>query len=215
MRFFATLSLVLGLALPALAEDAPHPCTENPELEACVALAQELTEDTATAAGTSLKEALIANAPAISERLNNAMLKVGEWVEAAEDFAVEQTPLLVKEIIYFEIASEGFWVMLGLMGIGWGIFAFRWSTRNAITRLGRISAHTAAVKQASREHPTRPTSSATEDVIFTFAHYAVPISGGITTVIGIVFVMTNFMDLLKPIVAPRLFLIEYFNALAR
>ena len=42
--------------------------------------------------------------------------------------------------------------------------------------------------------------------------FAVPV---VTTFIGLLCVAVNIMDVLKPILAPRLYLIEYFRYLAR
>lgn len=192
-------------------EEAPHPCTENPELEACVALAQEVAETAAVETGSSLKEALVANAPAITEKLNSALGKVGEWVEATESFAMDQTPLLIREIIYFEVASNGFWLLVGVVGILWGWFAWRWSHHNALNRLAAIEAHDDLLKFLGRKMHKSTTDTC--DVVFSFSHYAVPISGIATTVLGVIFVFANVMDVLKPLVAPRLFLIEYFRGL--
>lgn len=190
MRHLVLLLSLCLLSLPALAEEKPHPCTTNPELESCVELARELAglED-AQASPSSLKEALLANAPAISERLNNAMLKVGEWVEATESFAADQAPLLVQEIVWWGVAGSGYWVGLGLffitLGSGYGIFSYR--------RWEHLRAMTGDSGEFAR-----------------FMAFAVPI---VANFIGILMIMINIMSTLKPLVAPRLYLIEYFRNL--
>ncbi len=196
----------------------PHPCALDPDLPGCAKLALDYAAEkmagTAPAEAVStLHEALVANAPMLTERLNNAMVQVGVWVEASENFAVEQMPLLVKEIIYFEIADNGFWVLLGMFMILWGIFAYRWSLTRAKERMGIINKHTKLLEDANRDKGNY--SADTTDVVFSVAHYGIPGSGVVSSILGLIFIMNNFMDVVKPIVAPRLFLIEYFRQLVQ
>ena len=208
-RYLKLIILSLVLALPATAQEKPHPCTVNPSLDDCITLAKSQEQEGAT----TLKEAIITNAPVITPRLNQAMDKVGEWVEAAEGLATQQVPLLVKEIIYFEIASNSFYVLLGIIGVLWGVFAWRFSYNNAVNRLAAIDAHTELVRKLSQSK--RGWKGDTQDGIFSFTHYMIPISGLSSGFIGLCLILTNFMDIVKPILAPRLFLIEYFNNLVR
>ncbi|KKL80100.1 hypothetical protein LCGC14_2008170, partial [marine sediment metagenome] len=80
-------------------------------------------------ATATFQETLIANAPIITERLGQALDKVGEWVETTEDFAVEQTPYLVQEILYWGIARPGFRVGIGVLfltsGALWGFVCYK------------------------------------------------------------------------------------------
>lgn len=189
MRFIATASLllVLGLALPALAEEAAAP--------------------------ESSTEVLTANADRVLTRVNAALDKVGDWVEATEGFAKEQTPLLIKEIVLFEVARNGFHLFMALCGIAWGCFAWRYSHRNAVARLAAAEFHEKHLKQLRRD--AGKSQGDTCDVVFTFSHYAVPVTGVITTVCGFLGFLLTVTDFVKPLVAPRLFLVEYFQHLVR
>lgn len=177
----------------------PHPCTlieegmqgfEACELGAAAHAADKVLGEAPAGVVTTLKEALVANAPAITERLNAAMGKVGEWVEQAEGFATEQTPLLVKEIVWWGIADAGYWVAFGVVFLTIAaVSSFmcykRWETIQALR--GDFGD------------------------FFRFMVGVVPVA---TTILGFLFIMSNIMDMLKPIVAPRLYLIEYFRQLA-
>lgn len=120
---------------------------------------------------------------------------------------MEQTPLLIQEIIYFELAYRGFWVLTGLLGMFWAAYAWRYSHRNAEERLRKVKEHTRVLRQDDRS------DSDTTDAIFTFTHYAVPLSGVALGIGGAITVFAHAMSLIKPLVAPRLFLIEYFRTL--
>lgn len=169
MRLVTLVLLCLLLPLPVMAEEAP-PST-----------------------GNSLQETLAPDAPVIAERLDNALLKMGEWVETTEAFAVEQAPFLVQEIIWWGIAKPAFLVGLGLffiiVGLSWGIVSYR--------------------------HYDRFTELAKRNLDFVggflqFLSFFVPI---FYTLLGLVLIFVNVMNVVKPIVAPRLYLIEYFRSL--
>ncbi len=177
----------------------PHPCTLIEEgmrgFEACelgkmAYAAEKVLGEAPVETVTTLREALVANAPIITERLNSALAKIGEWVEATGDFAVEQTPFLVQEILYWGIAEPGFRVGVGVFFLTvawfWGFTCYR--KREDIKNMGGDLGD-----------------------FMSFAKFAVPV---IATVIGVLCIMVNIMDMLKPIVAPRLYLIEYFRHLA-
>ena len=138
----------------------------------------------------SLQETLAESAPVITQRLDQALLKVGEWVETTESFAMEQAPFLVKEIIWWGVATSGYHVLLGLLlmliGISYAIFSRR---------------HYARWSQSRGDGPE----------VLRFLSFFVPI---VTIVGGFIVFALNIMPALKPIVAPRLYLIEYFRALA-
>lgn len=178
----------------------PHPCAlieegmqgfEACELGKAAYAADKVLGDAPATVVTSLKEVLVANAPAITARLNAAMGKIGEWVEQAEGFATEQTPLLVKEIIYWGVADAGYWVGFGALFL---TFAAVWSFM--------CYKRWTAIREMRGDFGD----------FFRFMVGAAPI---VTTLLGFIFVMANIMDMLKPIVAPRLYLIEYFRHLAK
>jgi len=178
----------------------PHACAlieegmqgfEACELGKAAYAADKILGEAPATVVTNLKEVLVANAPAITERLNAAMVKIGEWVEQAEGFATEQTPLLVKEIIYWGVADSGYWVAFGTLFL---TFAAVWS-----------------VTCYKKWEPITKMKGDSGD-FFRFMVFAAPV---VTTIFGVIFVMVNIMDMLKPIVAPRLYLIEYFRHLAK
>ncbi len=193
-----------------------HPCAINPELEGCAETilqhaATKVAGEAPVAAVATIQEVIVANAGMLTAHVNAALSKVGEWVEATETLAAEQMPLLVQEIIWFEVVDRGFWVVLGVIGLLWGAFAFRWSIRNAQTRIAAEEAHTKALTRIKDDR--NEYSAETVDCAFTALHYAVPISGGIFGLLGLFWFLCNVIDMLKPLVAPRLFLIEYFRQL--
>jgi len=158
------------------------------------------------------KETLVANAPAITESINVAAAKMVEWLEKAESLVGEQVPHLVKEVLYFEVSYQGYLVGLGLLGLIWGLFAWRWTYRNAEGRVARFELHERALKEEF-DKKFESAGHQPDDVAFTFPHFAIPISGAIFAVTGFFMIFCNIMNLVKPIVAPRVFLIEYFRAL--
>ena len=184
----------------------PHPCafvTEGMEhFEACQMAEAAYAADKVLGeapAGTvaTLKEVLVNNAPAITERLNAAMVKIGEWVEAGEELAAEQAPLLVKEILYWGIADAAFWVVLG-------VFCLLCLPVVAIY-LGRSK---------TMPEGKRCMGMALEEKGSSFDCAVAWVGGIVLPIIGFLIICGNIMNLLKPIVAPRLYLIEYFRQLA-
>jgi hypothetical protein len=181
----------------------PHPCALNPELEGCADLAAQhageviavVVEDSAPAI-SDLKEALVANAPAITEHINAALARVGQWVEWTEDLAAEQVPILVKEIIYWGIAEPGFGVAFGLVFMSALPIAVWYLSRSKTMPEGQKCIGAAFAEKGCG------------------FDLAVAIFGGILLpLIGFITFCCNIMAFLKPIVAPRVFLIEYFRAL--
>lgn len=195
----------------------PHPCALIEEgmqgFEACktaeLSYAAEKIAGTAPAETVAtLKETLIANAPMITERLNSALVKIGEWVEMTSEFAVEQTPLLVKEIVWFGIADAAFVPLMGLMILGVGI----WALRKTFTTAERWQAQHAAREEALNED--RPRRSGVDTTLYEVTRWVFPIAGGLLTFVGFLMFACNVFDVVKPWLAPRLYLIEYFRQLA-
>lgn len=192
----------------------PHPCALQPNLASCAEMElQHVAGEVPAETLPTVQEAIVTNAVVLTEHMNAALAKVGLWVESTENLVAEQMPLLVKEIIRFEIAEHGFWMLLGVLGILWGLYAYQWSYRNAEERLERIRQHEEALRAEARKR-NRENPHLSDDVVFSFLHYAIPSSGGFTAFCGIWRVLDNLMKVLKPLVAPRLFLIEYFRQLA-
>lgn len=180
---FLVLLGMLFLSIPAFAED-PAKATKAPsttEQEAAKTLA----------------------------KLNGAMDEVGTWVKATGQFALEQAPLLVKEVLYWQIALQGFLVLLGALMVGYALWGWRWCYKQGTKHLEMAREHTKLLKEKKRAEDKY--TGETEDVIFSFTHYAIPSTAVVLGIVGIIMFLYNVPDLLKPIVAPRLFLIEYFR----
>lgn len=177
----------------------PHPCALDETLEGCAELAAEHALSTVPAnAAASLKETLIANAPAITEQLSKAMLKIGDWVEATETFALEQTPLLVHEIVRWGIASAGFWVVIGVL-----LMLSNPAVRFNFSKSAKLKDHGNVLGAALNEKGDN-------------GDFILALAGGIVLpIIGFFFIAVNIMDMLKPIITPRLYLVEYFQALVK
>jgi hypothetical protein len=150
------------------------------------------------------------DAAALMTKMNGAMDKVGGWVESTEQFAVAQAPLLVQEILYWEIAFQAFLVSLGIFMMSYALWGWRWSYREGKKHLLLAEQHK-EVLQGERDR-MRQSRYGTEDAIFSFTHYAIPVSAAILGVVGVIMFLVNIPGLIKPLVAPRLFLIEYFRA---
>ena len=171
----------------------PHPCALDETTEGCAEIAAQ-----AAPIVTDLKAALVANAPMITERLNNAMVKMGEWVEATESFALEQTPLLIKEIVWWGIIDSGYWLVFGLIlmsALPLSLIYFR--------RSSELQEHSHKLVAALNEE-----GGPGDLGIAIFGGFVLPI-------IGFLCVVINIMGTLKPLVTPRLYLIEYFQHLVR
>ncbi len=152
--------------------------------------------NSATAEGT-IEEVLTANAPRLTEYLDSAMIKMGEWVEATESLATEQVPLLIKEIIYWGIADAGFGVGLGLI--------FMLCLPATIFFLGRSK---------TLPEGERCMGAAFDDKGSDFDVAFSAVGGIVLPIVGFLVFLCHIMSFLKPIVAPRLYLVEYFRQLA-
>lgn len=200
MQYLRTLFLVpLGaffLVGPALAagpslSDLARYCEQAdgvvaPACAAATALAEQVPE--AKGQAPDLTQMLKANAPAVMERMNAAIAQIGVWVESGEIFAKKQVPLLVQEILWWATASSAFWVVLGviLLAISGAL------TMLAIRRWAVWKEERAEIRQS----------------------WTVGLAiGGVF--IGSLCVVINIMSMLKPIIAPRLYLIEFFREMAK
>lgn len=173
-----------------------HPCALDETLEGCAELATQHATDLVSGSAEILEETLIANAPAILNQLNSALFKIGEWVETTESFAVEQTPILVQEILWWGIASAGFWVVFGIILM----------LCNPLVRasFGKI--------KELKEYGNRIGAALNDKGVF--GSFALALFGGILLpALGFFTIVCNVMGILKPIIAPRLYLIEYFKDL--
>ncbi len=176
------------------------PCAASATSPECVALIERLATQApekleALAAqvpeSSTVVGILKANAPIVVERLDAALGRIGGWVETSEVFATEQVPLLVKEIIYWGIASGGLAVLLGILFLFASWIAYRVGVKN----------YSVWDKSPKERHG-----------VFMVMVW---VAGVVGVVVGTITVCANIMDFIKPIVAPRLFLIEYFQQLVR
>jgi hypothetical protein len=164
---------------------------------------------------------LEASAPQVMAAINQAIAKVAAYVEQTEEFAVEQVPLLIQEILTWAVLVPGFKVGVALLLLAFAAWAWRWSFRGAQERLAAIREHTEGMKDARREANEAADQVRDQgvddlgDVAFGVLHYGIPIVGGFAAVAGIILFFDNILTLMKPIVASRLYLIEYFRALAQ
>jgi hypothetical protein len=144
----------------------------------------------------SLKDVVAENAPAVLEHLDSAAVRIGEWVEATESFTVEQAPFLVQEILYWAVADAAYWVVFGLVFVGFLPLSLRYLRRSQTMPEGKKTI-SAALEEKGTDLDT-----------------AVAWIGGlIFPLLGSLLIANNIMDMLKPLVAPRLYLIEYFREL--
>lgn len=183
----------------------PHPCALIEEgmqgFEACQVTkmtyaADKVLGEAPLESVTTLKEALVDNAPVITAHINAALSKVGQWVEWTEDLAAEQAPLLVKEIIYWGIAEPGFGVGLGL------------------TFMLCLPITLLYLRHSKTMPEGQECMGAAIDAEGSGFDVGMAIVGGLfLPIIGFIVVCAHLMDFLKPIIAPRVFLIEYFRAL--
>ncbi len=148
----------------------------------------------------------------LSEHVSTFLDKVLQYLETTEAFTVEHMPLLVQEIIRYEMTVASFTLVISLLLAAWAYRAYRWSYRNAEDRLARISDHTETLKAESRRRG-RPRPGETEDAVFSIMHYGIPISGIPCSIVGAILFFCSATSLLKITLAPRLYLLEYFRAL--
>lgn len=123
----------------------------------------------------------------ILDRLNNSLAEAGTWLEGTKDFAVEQTPLVIKEVLYWGFAVETFEFLISLGILVFGIVL--------VKRAKTLGWYTKAENYDGES-------------------YAIALFGSWTTVVmGAVASVINALDPIKVVVAPRLYLIEYFREL--
>jgi len=143
----------------------------------------------------------------LASTANQALGKVLQYLESAEAFAIEQAPLLVQEVLRFEVLTRGFWLLFGIALLIWCPIGLRFAFRKADQRIKRIDAHYRTLKE------DRNSDYDTVETIFTLTHYGVPISAAISGVTGLVMALCSLEPFIKVLIAPRLFLLEYFRAL--
>jgi hypothetical protein len=120
----------------------------------------------------------------LADTANTVLLKILEYLEAGESFAQEQTPLLVQEVLDYNILISGTYVTIGAFLMIWAIVGFVW------------------LYQIVAKKQSNAVFEGTLGMI-----------SGLAACIGPPVFFTYLPPLLKVLMAPRLFLLEYFRAL--
>ncbi len=113
------------------------------------------------------------------------LARIGEYVEATENFAVEQAPLLVQEIIQYAVTINSVAAVISGLFVVAGV----WLVRKALV-----------LDEGN-------TYSSDRAVVYN-------VVGIITGSVALLFTVISVVSLIKPLMAPRLFLLDYFRALA-
>lgn len=131
---------------------------------------------------------LVENASAVSDRLEQVVEKVASYVEAGAEFAVTQAPLLVREILNWEIALRCGAAFVSFVALAFGLWAFRY-----------------IYVQERYDRYSRYSDSAVLGMV----------AAGSVSAVGLATFVYNTFALVKVLVAPRLFLLEYFSHLVK
>ena len=121
-----------------------------------------------------------------------ALRQTMEWVKQAKDFAVEQAPLLAREVVRYGIVANGAAVIAGVLLLIFGVLAWRTTGKNW-------------EKWAPKEKWDDPTPKQVFGLTFTVV--------GICS--GIPMIMACGFPLLKAIYAPRVYLLDKLTALLK
>lgn len=120
----------------------------------------------------------------VNQRLITMLDYIGEAVKRADGFATEQIPLVVHEIIRWEIASGVCGIIFALLLIVLGGWASRWCWKEGENRQSNLS----------------------DDTLFFGL-----IVGAISFVIGAIILPPASMQTVKALIAPRLVVLNYVN----
>ena len=63
---------------------------------------------------------------ALSSASETAIDKMTQWLEVAGQFAAEQTPLLVNEILKYNLVENVVWLLVSLAVAAAGVYSLRW-----------------------------------------------------------------------------------------
>ena len=116
----------------------------------------------------------------LEELLRPLVEKAISGIEKGVDFTMEQAPLLVREFYNWHIAEAIFWLVLSVIVLSIPYFMYKIYKKYDAFR---------------------------EDELMVFFPIMASI---ISLVFGVIMFISNLLDLIKLIVAPRLYLIEYF-----
>lgn len=127
----------------------------------------------------------------VLERLAQSLDQVSQFVQASANFAVEQAPLVVQEMIRWEIVSSVVVMAFGIALVTGGVFTCVASRRLLLS-----------ARERGRE-------------VYEDGWIPLAFIGPVVGVIGLVMTVVNLISMLQPIVAPRLFVIEKIGSLLR
>ena len=125
----------------------------------------------------------------IVNKMNESLVEAGNWVKATKEFAVEQAPIVIQEILKWGLVIELFQFIISLMLLIAGIIMLKKSFKDDW------------YKKA--------------DVNYSVGHFFAIMGAWIIFTIGVLTSVIEILDPIKVIVAPRLYLIEYFAHLVR
>jgi hypothetical protein len=153
-----------------------------------------------TDAVTQTNPDLMENLSSIAGRIDQSLDRIGEWMEAGENLAIVETPALIQEIVWWGIAVPGFWVALGLICMA-VLPLTLWNLRRD--------------PELMEFAPGREIIGAINEQGSTGSLFKAEAGAVVLPIVGFTMVASNIMSMLKPIVAPRLFLVEYLRELAK
>jgi hypothetical protein len=144
----------------------------------------------------TLAELVRSNAPEITSRINAALDQVGGYIEAGGDLVASQAPLLIQEILHWAVMVHGLWFLVGVLMLLAPFFVLRY-----LRRANHI------------DDDRRSFYGALHFNDFDGLVNLVLWVGICTPVIGLMIALGNIGGFLKPLIAPRVYLIEYFSQL--
>lgn len=119
------------------------------------------------------------------------------WLKEGKEFATEQAPLFAHDIISWGIAYNSVWVIIGLVEMLAAIWAYNFLRKAIWDTIPE------AEKQGIWDDAT--------GFAWMFTFCPPPVVG----FIGFCTFFNSLLDLVKPLFAPRVFLIEYLSNLVR
>ena len=120
--------------------------------------------------------------------VNDALSSVIETVRATGNFVIEQAPDVIRQLILYNTINLAMWVVLGLVVL--------------------LATYVVVKKFLKLEKTLNKYDSGG-------ALAAAVLSGAIGSVTGIGLIMSNISDLIKIIVAPKIWLLEYAASLVK
>lgn len=120
----------------------------------------------------------------MKDKLLESIDTIGSWVESTKDFALEQAPLVVNEIVMWGIGKYSFSVLLGLIFLVISFFSIRSAVNNKQVYFD----------QDNGDIPTK--------------RFFILLSGIISFIPGVLLFLINIYHLIFVLCAPRLYVIK-------